>query len=176
MRLRLCKKPTNLYHTIPRSSPNAVLFADAFTGTEMKFIAPLIAFLCLSVMLSACADEDVACDIDEICVDPDYGNDAGDSSDANEHSDADDNGGEQGRVGLEGFCDHYKDCGGTYYSDAQDCIDASINYWGECRRPELDDFGNCMMNVDCDDWNPDTYNPAGTVCSEQWSDVTGADC
>lgn len=90
----------------------------------------------------------------------------------------DDTGGEGpgGRTGLEGFCDHYVDCGGTYYSDADACIDASINYWGECRRDELDTFGDCMMNVDCDDWNPDTYNPANTDCSEEWSAVRQASC
>ncbi len=80
-------------------------------------------------------------------------------------------GGEEERTGLDGMCDHYKECGGTYYSSAQDCIDASIDYWGECEQDTLDAFGDCMMTIECQDWNPDTYNPANTVCSEEWSHV-----
>ena len=72
---------------------------------------------------------------------------------------------------FDGMCDHYKECGGTYYSTAQDCIDASINYWGECEQGTLDTFGDCMKTIDCADWNPDTYNPANTDCSEEWSHV-----
>jgi hypothetical protein len=86
-------------------------------------------------------------------------------------------GSSSGRDGLEGFCDHYVDCGGTYYADADACISASIDYWGECRRDELDAFGDCMMELSCDEWgNPDTYNPASTDCSDEWSEVRSASC
>ncbi|MFP4600566.1 MAG: hypothetical protein ACLFVJ_20090 [Persicimonas sp.] len=113
---------------------------------------------------------------------------SGDATDSNEATtpdattpdaataDASEAGGSSTRTGLEGFCDHYVDCGGTYYEDADACIDASIDHWGECRRAELDAFGDCMMQVDCDDWNPDTYNPANTECSEEWSAVSEASC
>ena len=72
--------------------------------------------------------------------------------------------------GLEAFCDHYVDCGGTYYEDQQACIDASLNYWGSCpsRRAALDAFGECMLGIPCDEWSPDTYNPASTDCAEEW--------
>ena len=80
------------------------------------------------------------------------------------------------RAGLAGFCDYYKECGGGYYATAQDCIDASIGYWGECRQAALDTFGDCMMGIDCADWNPDTYNPANTECSEEWSGVQQTSC
>ncbi len=86
-------------------------------------------------------------------------------------------GGSSGRTGLEGYCDHYVDCGGTYYADADACIDASIDYWGECRRDELDTFGDCMMDLSCDEWgNPDAYNPANTPCADEWSAVGDATC
>ncbi len=113
---------------------------------------------------------------------------SGDATDSNEvatpdattpdatTADASEGGGPSTRTGLEGFCDHYVDCGGTYYEDADACVDASIDHWGECRRAELDTFGDCMMQVDCDDWNPDTYNPANTECSEEWSAVRQASC
>jgi hypothetical protein len=90
-----------------------------------------------------------------------------------------DGGGDEGpvgRIGLAGYCDYYKECGGTYYSTAQDCIDASIDYWGDCRQAALDVFGDCMMGIDCSEWNPDAYNPAGTDCSEEWSGVQQASC
>tara|TARA_R110002073_G_scaffold3074_2_gene20567 strand:- start:7522 stop:7989 length:468 start_codon:yes stop_codon:yes gene_type:complete len=82
----------------------------------------------------------------------------------------------QTRSGLAGFCDHYFTCGGSYYASTQDCIDASIDYWGDCRQATLDAFGDCMMGIDCSDWNPDAYNPASTDCSEEWSDVEQAPC
>lgn len=81
-----------------------------------------------------------------------------------------------GEGGLDAFCRRFFECGGAYYSDEQDCIDASVGYWGECAEvtQALDDFGACMSEIPCDDYNPDAYNPANTVCSEQWSDVQGA--
>lgn len=81
-----------------------------------------------------------------------------------------------GEGGLEAFCRRFFECGGGYYSDEQDCIDASVNYWGECAEvtEALDGFGACMSEIECDDYNPDTYNPASTPCSEQWSDVQSA--
>jgi hypothetical protein len=78
--------------------------------------------------------------------------------------------------GLEAFCDHYKACGGTYYDTAQVCIDESLAYWNECRRPELDAFGDCMKTLDCSEWNPDAYNPASTPCASQWGDLNAASC
>ncbi len=74
------------------------------------------------------------------------------------------------KSGLEAFCSHYVDCGGTYYEDEADCVDASLSYWGECpsRREALDVFGECMAEIPCDEWNPDAYNPNNTVCAEQW--------
>ena len=82
----------------------------------------------------------------------------------------------QPRTGLAGYCDYYKECGGTYYATSQDCVDASIEYWGDCRQAALDIFGDCMMNIDCSEWNPDAYNPAGTDCSGEWSEVQQASC
>ena len=86
-------------------------------------------------------------------------------------------GGGSGRTGLEGYCDHYVDCGGTYYADAEECVQASIDHWGECRRDELDTFGNCMMELSCDEWgNPDAYNPSSTPCADEWSAIGNASC
>lgn len=81
-----------------------------------------------------------------------------------------------GEGGLEAFCRRFFECGGSYYSDEQDCIDASVDYWGECAEvtEALDGFGACMSEIACDDYNPDAYNPASTPCSEQWSDVQSA--
>lgn len=78
--------------------------------------------------------------------------------------------------GLEGFCEHYFECGGSYYADVKDCIDASEGYWGACRRPELDAFGDCMMKVECKDWSPDAYNPASTPCADEWKAVGAKKC
>jgi hypothetical protein len=78
--------------------------------------------------------------------------------------------------GLEGFCEHYFECGGGYYADVKDCIDASEGYWGACRRPELDAFGDCMMKVACKDWSPDAYNPASTPCADAWKAVGAKKC
>ncbi|MGH1343884.1 MAG: hypothetical protein ACRBN8_20165 [Nannocystales bacterium] len=81
-----------------------------------------------------------------------------------------------GEGGLEAFCRRFFECGGAYYSDEQDCIDATVGYWGECAEvtDALDGFGACMSEIACDDYNPDAYNPANTSCSDQWSDVQSA--
>ncbi len=81
-----------------------------------------------------------------------------------------------GEGGLEAFCRRFFECGGAYYSDEQACIDASVNYWGECAEvtQALDGFGACMSEIECEDYSPDAYNPASTPCSEQWSDVQSA--
>ena len=78
-----------------------------------------------------------------------------------------------GETGLDAFCRRYVECGGTYYQDAQACIDQSLGYWGECasRRAALDDFGACMSALACSEWSPDAYNPASTPCARQWQDL-----
>lgn len=76
------------------------------------------------------------------------------------------------KTGIEGFCEHYKKCGGTTYATAQDCVDDSLAYWGSCatRRAAQDAFGNCMLGLTCQQWgNPNAYNPANTPCASQWS-------
>jgi hypothetical protein len=81
-------------------------------------------------------------------------------------------GGSAAPTGLTGFCQHYKDCGGNYYSTAMRCEEASLNYWGRCatRRAALDAYGTCMLGVSCSAWgNPDAYNPVGGPCASQWS-------
>jgi hypothetical protein len=80
-----------------------------------------------------------------------------------------------GETGLDAFCRRYVECGGTFYADAQACIDESLGYWGECasRRAALDDFGACMSELSCRSWSPDAYNPASTPCADQW-DALGA--
>jgi hypothetical protein len=78
--------------------------------------------------------------------------------------------------GLEAFCAHYLECGGTYYASAQACVDASLAYWTACRRPELDAFGECMKDLDCATWNPDAYNPASTPCASEYQDLAAATC
>lgn len=81
-----------------------------------------------------------------------------------------------GETGLDSFCRRYFECGGTYYSDQQECMDASTDYWGECAEvtEALDNFGGCMAELACDEYNPDTYNPANTPCSDSWSEVQDA--
>lgn len=78
-----------------------------------------------------------------------------------------------GETGLEAFCRRYVECGGTYYMDAQACIDASLSYWGECatRRAAQDIFGACMSEIACSDWSPDAYNPASTPCAREYGDL-----
>lgn len=89
----------------------------------------------------------------------------------------DSNGGPSGGSGLEGYCEHYVDCGGTYYSDAEACVEESIDYWDECRRDELDAFGDCMLNLTCEEWgDPDAYNPSNTPCAEEWNELEEASC
>ena len=80
-------------------------------------------------------------------------------------------------TGLEAYCDYYKECGGTYYETSEDCVEASLNYWGDCpsRRNALDDFGDCMLTIPCSEWNPDVYNPASTDCADEWSDLGASD-
>lgn len=90
---------------------------------------------------------------------------------------SDSNGGSSGGSGLEGYCEHYVDCGGTYYSDAEACVEESISYWDECRRDELDAFGDCMLNLTCEEWgDPDAYNPSNTPCAEEWNELEEASC
>jgi hypothetical protein len=79
-------------------------------------------------------------------------------------------------TGLEGFCEHSQECGSTYYEDAEACVEASEGYWGACRRPELDAFGDCMMKVSCDDFNPDAFNPNATPCASEWKAIGSKDC
>lgn len=82
-----------------------------------------------------------------------------------------------GEDGMQAFCRRYKECGGTYYGDQQECLDATYDYWGDCasRKAALDEFGACMSELDCSEWNPDAYNPGSTPCAEQWSGVQSAE-
>lgn len=79
-----------------------------------------------------------------------------------------------GETGLDAFCRRYVECGGTFYADKQACMDASLNYWGECasRRMALDAFGACMSEMECTDWSPDLYSPSDTPCAQQWDDLS----
>lgn len=76
-----------------------------------------------------------------------------------------------GESGLEASCRRYRECGGTYYASAEACVTSSLEYWGECAtvRSALDAFGSCMALVPCEDYSPDAYNPASTVCADQWA-------
>lgn len=78
-----------------------------------------------------------------------------------------------GESGMDAFCRRYKECGGTYYDDAQACLDATYDYWGDCpsRKTALDAFGACMSEMACADWSPDAYNPASTPCAAEWDEV-----
>lgn len=117
-------------------------------------------------------EDDVECD--EGCSD---GECVGGANAGNDSNDGNDGNGGGGLTGLEGFCDYYFECGGTWYSDVDACMDASIDQWGECARPELDDFGDCMMGLTCEEWgDPDSYNPASTDCADEWDDVRDTDC
>jgi hypothetical protein len=90
--------------------------------------------------------------------------------------DASDDDGPPPPTGLDGFCDHYIDCGGTYYANADACVDASVDYWGECARPDLDAFGDCMLELSCEEWgDPDAYNPSSTPCAEPYGEL-GSSC
>jgi hypothetical protein len=82
-----------------------------------------------------------------------------------------------GESGLDAFCRRYVECGGTYYADAQACIDESEGYWGTCpsRKAALDAFGACMSEIECGDWSPDAYNPNSTPCAQQWSDLNASE-
>ncbi|MBV1858530.1 MAG: hypothetical protein KUG77_08970 [Nannocystaceae bacterium] len=81
-----------------------------------------------------------------------------------------------GEDGMQAQCRRALECGSTYYRDEQDCIDAGVDYWGECAEATaaLNNFGACMSEMDCADYNPDAYNPANTPCSEFWSDLQDA--
>jgi hypothetical protein len=75
------------------------------------------------------------------------------------------------------YCGWYKTCGGTYYDTAEDCAEASIDYWGECRRPMLDAFGACMLAVSCTDWgDPDAFDPTDTPCADEYRAIEEAPC
>lgn len=82
-----------------------------------------------------------------------------------------------GEDGMQAFCRRYKECGGTYYGDQQECLDATYDYWGDCpsRKAALDEFGACMSELDCGEWSPDAYNPNSTPCAEQWGGVQSAE-
>lgn len=79
-------------------------------------------------------------------------------------------------TGLQGFCQHYFECGGTSYASVQACVTDAVNYWNACRRPELDAFGTCMMHVSCQDWNPAAYDPYGTPCGTLWAAMVNKNC
>ncbi|MDC0674357.1 hypothetical protein [Nannocystis radixulma] len=82
-----------------------------------------------------------------------------------------------GEDGMDAFCRRYKECGGTYYGDQQECLQATYDYWGDCpsRKAALDGFGECMSELDCSEWNPDAYNPGSTPCAQQWGEVESSD-
>lgn len=79
-------------------------------------------------------------------------------------------------TGLQGFCQHYFECGGTSYASVQACVTDAVNYWNACRRPELDAFGTCMMQVSCQDWNPAAYDPYATPCGTLWGTMVNKSC
>ncbi len=81
-----------------------------------------------------------------------------------------------GETGLDSMCRRALECGSTYYADAQDCIDQGVGYWGECTdvMTALDDFGACMSEMACEDYNPDAYNPNSTPCADLWGELQNA--
>ncbi|MDP2310490.1 MAG: hypothetical protein Q8P18_31015 [Pseudomonadota bacterium] len=81
-------------------------------------------------------------------------------------------------TGLEAMCRRFFECGGGYYENEEECMQASYDYWGECRAAEdaLNALGECVANVDCDDYNPDSYNPSSVGCDDEWEDLGASDC
>ncbi|MDP2312207.1 MAG: hypothetical protein Q8P41_04825 [Pseudomonadota bacterium] len=81
-------------------------------------------------------------------------------------------------TGLEAMCRRYVECGGSYYADAEACIQASYDYWGECTsaKDALNALGECVANVECGEYNPDSYTPSSVGCGDEWSDLGAADC
>lgn len=81
-----------------------------------------------------------------------------------------------GETGLDSMCRRAIECGSTYYRDTQACIDAGIDYWGTC--PEvtvaMDNFGACMSEIACEDYDPDAYNPSRTPCADLYGDLQEA--
>lgn len=76
------------------------------------------------------------------------------------------------------WCDRWKECGGTYYETAEDCVDATYAYFGECAEmlDALDAYAVCMVDISCDDFDPDTYDPADTDCWREWDEILSIDC
>ncbi|MES2642688.1 MAG: hypothetical protein V4850_24610 [Myxococcota bacterium] len=81
-------------------------------------------------------------------------------------------------TGLEAMCRRYVECGGNYYSDEEACMEASYDYWGECRAAEdaLNALGECVAYVECGEYNPDSYTPSSIGCGDEWEDLGDADC
>jgi|GEM_PF-1931325 len=76
------------------------------------------------------------------------------------------------------YCAHaIEACGASYYDTAQDCYDAAVAYWGSCesRLNALDAFNTCMLDVPCDDYNPDSYNPSSTPCADEYAALGSSD-
>ena len=87
------------------------------------------------------------------------------------------NGAEAGAQ-LDAWCVRWKECGGTVYETAEDCVQATLDYWGDCAQmlDALDSYAECMIDVPCMDYDPDTLDPSQTACAGAWSGVLGASC
>jgi hypothetical protein len=81
-------------------------------------------------------------------------------------------------TGLEAMCRRFFECGGTWYDDEEDCIQSSYDYWGECTaaKDALDALGACVAEVECSEYDPDSYHPDSVGCDEEWDDLNAADC
>lgn len=81
-------------------------------------------------------------------------------------------------VTYEDWCDRWKECGGTIYETAEDCVEATYDYFGTCpdMQAALDAYAQCMIDVSCDTFDPDTYNPADTPCAHEWDIILATSC
>lgn len=80
-------------------------------------------------------------------------------------------------MGFDAYCRRYIECGGTYYTDEQDCLDESYQYWGTCpeRLALLEALGACVQGLTCEEFGPNTNPPSSTPCGQYYDDLVASD-
>ena len=80
--------------------------------------------------------------------------------------------------GYAAFCERYLVCGGVFYDTAEACVEATLDYYGDCPevRASLDAYGTCMLDVPCNTYDPDAYDPLDTPCAGAWRRVLADAC
>ena len=144
----------------------------------MKLFLLLTLSLSLGCALGDKADDGDVTDVEDVS-DEETGEEDDEDEEDEEEEEATTGPGVLGdETGLEAMCRRFFECGGALYENEEECIQASYDYWGECSAvvDALDALGACVADVECSEYNPDSYHPGAIGCGDEFEELGASDC